>query len=156
MVRRAIDKAFNDRFRGKTFEVQCRQKNKDGAHPCISANPSANTSVYGKINFCTRFFGRTELQRAKTVVHEVFHWMKIPKSGYWVTDRHDYWISCGRYKAVRALYGDRAIYLGMDRGCRDWNHNRAVRVNDTYAWFATMLGDRIYSGNLPQFPAEDF
>ena len=156
MVRRAIDKAFNERFRGKTFEVQCRQRNLDGAHPCNTVNPSANTSVYGKINFCVAFFGRSEQQQAKTVVHEVFHWLKIPQSGYWVTDRHDFWRSCSRYKGVRALYGDDAIYLGMDRGCRDWNHNRAVRANDTYAWFATTLGDRIYGGRLRRFPAEDF
>ena len=44
----------------------------------------------------------------------------------------------------------------MNRGCKDCNHNRAVRVNDTYAWWSSMRGERIDLGNLPQFPAEDF
>jgi hypothetical protein len=160
LSRRAIDKVWNERFRGRTFEVQCRRVNTDGAHPCSTSQrrPAANHIVLGKINFCADFFGSwvNESVRAQTVVHEVFHWLKIPGSAYWVSDSHDFWKSCGDYEAVRALYGDDAAFLGMNRGCRDWNHNRAVLTNDNYAWFATMLGTRVHVGLMRSFPAEDF
>lgn len=161
LARRAIDKVWNDRFLGRTFEVQCRQPDSDGAHPCqtlFKIDPDANHIVLGKINFCTDFFqsASTDVLRAQTIVHEMFHWLKIPKSGYWVSDRHDFWKSCRDYEAVRALYGSDAAFLGMNRGCKDWNHNRAVLTNDNYAWFATMLGSRVYLGAIRSFPGEDF
>jgi hypothetical protein len=162
LSRRAIDKAFNERFRGMTFEVQCRWPGKDGAHPCQTAykrDPDANHIVLGKINFCSDFFNESSYNdtwRAKQIVHEVFHWLRIPGSAYWVSDSHDFWKSCGDYEAVRALYNDDAAFLGMNRGCRDWNHNRAVLTNDNYALFSMMLGTRVYLGAMRSFPGEDF
>ncbi|MEL7092834.1 MAG: PAN domain-containing protein, partial [Pseudomonadota bacterium] len=156
-ARRVIDKLFVERFRGKTFRVKCRVRDSDGAHPCETFNANANHSFYGTINLCQRWFDNGVFNDQVTILtHEMLHWMKIPKSIYWVADRHDFWRSCRRYVGVRALYDDDAVWLGMNRGCKDWNHNRAVRANDTYAWWTTMLGDRIYRGRLPQFPAEDF
>lgn len=164
MVRRTMNKLFNERFRGKTFKLKCRLRRSDGAHPCNTfSNVNANHYIYGYINICDNWFdedARTDRgtfnNQATILTHELLHWMKIPKSIYWVTDRHDYWKSCLKYRGVKARYDDAAVWLGMNRGCRDWNHNRAVRVNDTYSWFATMLGDRIYRGILPQYPAENF
>ncbi|MEL6617787.1 MAG: PAN domain-containing protein [Pseudomonadota bacterium] len=156
-VRRVVDKLFVDRFRGKTFRIKCRVRDSDGAHPCETFNANANTSVYGTINLCQRWFDNgVFIDQVTILTHEMLHWMKIPKSAYWVTDRHDYWRSCRDYRGAKARYDDAAVWLGMNRGCKDWNHNRAVRANDTYAWWISTLGDRIYRGRLPQFPAEDF
>jgi hypothetical protein len=158
LSRRSIDKVFNERFRGRTFEVQCRATGgADAAHPCNAGDGfAANHIVLGKINFCADFFeDSSDFSRAQTVQHEIFHWLKIPDSGYWVSDSHDFWKSCRDYEAARKLYHDHAAFLGMNRGCRDWNHNRAVLTNDNYAWFATMLGNRIYTEQMRSFPAED-
>jgi hypothetical protein len=162
MSRRAIAKVFNERFRGKTFKVQCRGfDGTDGWHPCATARsrePMANHIVFGKINFCASFFEITTSlnKRSQNITHEIFHWLKIPDSAYWVTDSHDHWSRCFKYHAVKALYGDDAAKLAFVGGCRDWNHNRAVRVNDNYAWFITMVGARIHGGAMRSFPAEDY
>lgn len=162
LSRLAIEKVFNERFRGANFEVQCRWPGTDGAHPCETLSkrdPDANHIVLGKINFCSDFLRESSYDdswRAKQIVHEIFHWLKIPGSGYWVSDSHDFWKSCDNYEAVRALYGDDAAFLGMNRGCRDWNHNRAILTNDNYALFATMVGTRVYSQTMRSFPGEDF
>jgi hypothetical protein len=160
LSRRAIDKVFNERFLGMSFEAQCRgDSGLDAAHSCnLGDEFPSNHIALGKINFCQRFFAadRDDFTNAQTIVHEVFHWLKIPDSAYWVSDSHDFWKSCGDYEAARKLYHDRAAFLGLNRGCRDWNHNRAVLTNDNYAWFATMLGDRVYREQMRSFPGEDF
>ena len=88
-VRCVIDKLFTKRFRGKTFNVLCRARDGgDGAHPCETAN--ANHFLYGRINFCNRWFEKENFyDRVTIVTHELLHWMKIPKSIYWVADKHD-------------------------------------------------------------------
>jgi PAN domain len=164
MARRAIAKTWNERFRGRTFHAACRiDENRQGPHPCHvkkSDDPSANHIVFGKINFCDAFFdgndNAAEESRARLVVHEIMHWLKIPKSIYWVSDNHDHWKRCLDYEAIRPMYGDLAAYIGLEGGCRDWNHNRAVRNNDSYAHFANQVGRRVRSGQLIKFPAEDF
>ncbi|TVQ56921.1 MAG: hypothetical protein EA355_05585, partial [Rhodobacteraceae bacterium] len=95
---------------------------------------------------------------ARLIIHEVFHWLKIPNVVWWVTDRHDYWTRCGPggYRAVRERYRDDALYLGRHGGCDERNHRRAVRANDTYAFFARELGRRVYAGTLREFPEPRF
>ncbi|MDR4495358.1 MAG: PAN domain-containing protein [Nitrospirales bacterium] len=160
LARRAIDKVWNERFRGMSFEVQCRGVSSDGAHPCETAKDPfpANHIVLGKINFCRSFFdaNRSDRTNAQTVIHEVFHWLQIPESAYWVSDSHDFWRSCTRYVAAKKVYHDDAAFIALNRGCRDWNFNRTVLTNDNYAWFATQVGTRIYGGQMRSFPAEDF
>lgn len=169
-IRASIDKVWDERFRGTTFTVKCRTNDSNtGAHPCYRNNPqtgsqpSANHIVYGTINFCNGWFDKPVSRRAKTVVHEVFHWLRIPGTGWWVADIHDYWSgSCLQYRAARALYGERAAYLASDGGCKDWNYNRAWRNNDNYALFIYMLGKAIYDRKavngmpMTQFPSSGF
>ena len=161
-VRRTMKKAWDQRFRGKTFTVQCRSD--DSHHPhhiCHSErDPSANHIVYGTINFCDNFFepNRSIENRARTVVHEVYHWLKVPESVFWVTDNHDFWERCGLggYHAVSPLYGDEIAYIANNQGCNQRNYRRAIRSNDAYAYFARELGRRVYDGTVDAFPSPAF
>lgn len=169
-VRGAIDKVWHERFLGKTFTVKCRTKDSNkGAHPCYNINPQtgnrpgANHIVFGTINFCKGWFDDSVSWRAKGVVHEVFHWLKLPNSALWVSDIHDYWAgSCLKYRAANSLYGDEAAYIANEGGCKGWNYNRTPINNDNYALFAYMFGKAVWnektvSGDaMTQFPSKDF
>lgn len=169
-VQGAIHKVWSDRFLGKTFTVKCRTKDSNkGAHPCYVNNPQtgnkpgANHIVYGTINFCQGWFDDRTSWRAKGVIHEVFHWLKLPNSALWVTDIHDYWEgSCGKYRAARAMYGDRAAYIANEGGCKGWNYNRTPINNDNYALFAYSFGKAVWEGKtvngdtMTQFPSKSF
>lgn len=168
-IRDSVAKVWNERFRGRTFTVKCRNNaGNRGAHPCYRKipstghYPSANHIVYGTINFCSGWFDERVSLRAKTVVHEIYHWLKVPHSAYWVSDTHDYWIACGRYRTARPLYGELAVYVANFSGCRDRNYERAWRNNDNYALFSYMFGRAVYDGktvrglDFTQFPGPDF
>ena len=109
-ARRVIAKHSNGRFLGRTFTAACRiDDDRQDAHPChikSKNDPSANPIVLGKIYFCDGFFDGPgawhEENHARLVVHETMHWLKIPKSAWWVSG-----------------------------GCKDWNHNRKVIHNDS-------------------------
>jgi hypothetical protein len=78
-VRRSIAEVWNGRFLGRTFTIKCREKDNGGAHPCYQKNPqtnrlpSANHIVLGTINLCVRWFNKGPEDRARTIVHEMFH-----------------------------------------------------------------------------------
>lgn len=161
-VSNAIEKVFNDRFQGKTFRVKCRTNdNSQGAHPCYQTDPatgntpSANHIVYGTINFCNRWFRREDAHiRARGIVHEVFHWLRIPGTGVWVTDLHTH---CDGLCKTEKMYGrEKASHLAHVSGIRDGHYERAIRNNDNYAIFAYMLGRKIFEGDLTQFPSPGF
>lgn len=161
-VHGAIDKVWHKRFRGKTFTVKCRVKpSNKGAHPCYLKDPStgnrpsANHIVYGTINFCKSWFERDKFSRARTIVHEVFHWLKIPGSAYWVTDLHTH-CDKGRCKTEKMYGRARASHLAHVSGFRDGHYKRATRNNDNYAIFIYMLGRRIYEGDVTRFPSKSF
>jgi hypothetical protein len=158
---KAVDKVWNQRFKGWTFTVKCRvNDNNEGAHPCYSnADPAANHIGVGVINFCDNFFASNSLDNhARLVVHEVLHWMKIPDSVFWVTDTHDWWDRCGLggYHIADQLYHDKAAFIANNQGCNQRNYERAVRNNDNYAYFTRQLGSRVYSGQLKSFPTMSF
>lgn len=161
-VRGAINKVFNERFRDKTFKVKCRTKDSDqGAHPCYSKDPStgnkpsANHILYGTINFCNGWFDTKDAHfRARGIVHEVFHWLKIPGSIYWVTDLHTH---CDKCCKTEKMYGRaNASHLAHVPGIGDGHYERATRNNDNYAIFAYMLGRMTYEEKLTQFPSPSF
>jgi hypothetical protein len=159
LSRRAVDKVWNERFLGgkvdqTAIKVWCRKDT--GVAPCTGSRDGAHTGV-GTLDVCPAFFrNRNDSDNAQFIVHELFHWLKIPKSALWVSDSHDFWRTGCRYRAAKAVYNDDAAYIGMNGGCYDWNFNRAVLTNDNYAWFAHTLGDRIYRRQMLSFPAESF
>ncbi len=159
LSRRALDKVWTERFLGGKVDATrikawCRRDT--GVAPCTGNRDGAHTGV-GTIDICPAFFrNREDFDNAQFIIHELFHWLKIPKSALWVSDRHDFWRNGCRYVGADAIYNDDAAYIGINGGCHDWNFNRAVLTNDDYAWFAATLGERVYLGNMVSFPAENF
>jgi hypothetical protein len=159
LSRRAVDKAWKERFLGgivgdgfSPIGVWCRLDT--GVAPCTGNRRGAHTGV-GAVDICPAFFrNRDDFDNAQFIIHELFHWLQIPKSAYWVSDSHDFWRTGCRYRAATTIYSDDAAYIGINGGCHDWNFNRAVLTNDNYAWFATSLGERIYGRDMVSFPAE--
>lgn len=163
-VRRAIDKVWSERFLGgkvdqTAIKVWCRKDT--GVAPCTGNRDGAHTGV-GTLDVCPAFFRNRgagnlgDFGNAQFIVHELFHWLKIPKTALWVSDSHDFWRNGCKYRAAKAVYNDDAAYIGMNGGCYDWNYNRAVLTNDNYAWFAATLGTEIYAERIISFPAESF
>ncbi|MBI1397506.1 MAG: hypothetical protein GC151_16155 [Betaproteobacteria bacterium] len=157
LSRRALDKVWSERFLGgrigsTRIRIWCRADS--GVEPCTGARRGAHTGV-GTLDICPAFFDNSEFSNARFIIHEMFHWLKIPKSGFWVSDSHDFWRNGCRYRAAQTIYQDDAAYIGVNGGCYDWNFNRAILTNDNYAWFARTLGERIYRGEIVRFPAEN-
>ncbi len=172
-IRDAIKKVWLKRFRGKTFIVKCRNNDKNkGPHPCYKENPetgnrpAANHIVYGTINFCNKWLSdsRSTMSRARGLVHEIFHWLKIPNSALWVSDRHDYWRSrsCSKYRAVQPLYREKAWFIAHHKGCLSGNYNRTVINNDNYKFLIYMFGRAVFKGKTNygheflKWPGEEF
>ena len=159
LSRRAIDKVWKERFLGgkigsTRIRIWCRRDS--GVQPCHGERRAAHTGV-GTLDICPVFFRhRRDNFNAQVLIHEMFHWLRIPKSAVWVSDRHDYWRTGCHYRRAQAIYDLDAAYIGMNGGCRHWNYNRAVLTNDDYGWFAATLGEKIYSGAMRNFPAKSF
>jgi hypothetical protein len=176
-IRESIAKVWKERFLGKTFKVTCRlddSEAKGSPHPCYMINPQtgerpgANHWPIWKINFCESYlnnFNNKSLKslhwRAKGVVHEVFHWLQIPGTGWFVTDIHNYYQD-NRHVSAKSLYGDKAAHIANNPGFNDWNYSRTVLNNDNYALFILMLGRSVYTHKTPtdkpftQFPSTNF
>lgn len=166
-VRDGVIMAWNDRFLAKrySFTVQCRRDD-GGAHPCYQNNPgtgrppSANHIVLGKINFCNRFFdGKDDKDRARTVIHELFHHL-APK-GLVIIDTHLHsdWSGAWCKTDSDKMYGTTdAIHLASSKGClgTGLHYEMAARNNDNYAYFILNLGSATYNGSLKQFPEQSF
>ena len=176
-----VGKLWSKRFRGKTFTVSCRTNDAgQGAHPCYRRNPGtgrppgANHLVYGRINFCAGFFAadRDDWSRARTVAHELLHWMTSP-SGRAILDTHTHCHGGGRCSTDKGYGREAARHLanydggsGIRAKRRRINHRkRALRNNDNYAWFIHDIGraahDHGWARNvglepLRQFPADGF
>ncbi len=162
-VDKAIEKVFTDRFRGKTFKVFCRvNKGGKGAHPCYQKNPGgngtpgANHIVYGKINFCKKFFNPRQnslndiMHRARGVVHEVFHHLRL-NNGLFVTDTH---VHCHKGKCVTDKGYGRKKATHLSHYKKKGHYKRAIRNTDNYALFAYMLGRRAYEKTITKFPSK--
>jgi hypothetical protein len=164
LVRDAVKKVWTERFLGRTFKLKCRTNDSNtGAHPCFRTipatgnNPAANHIVLGTINLCNNWFDLTERQQARNLVHEIFHWLKIPDSPHWVSDLHLYCRDGCRECKSEPIYGrDLVNLLARNSGCGNANHRRVVRSNDAYAYFIATLGDFIRKKELPRFPAAGF
>ena len=176
-----IEKLWGKRFTGKTFTVMCRKSGSSGSHPCFTGNPggngrpTANHIVYGRVNFCAKFFDdrRTDFTRARTVVHELLHWLSTPR-GHAVRDTHTHCHGVSRCTTDKG-YGRAAShhlsnYDGGNRGTanakkrrRVDHRKRALRNNDNYAWFIHDIGRAAYEKSWPpglprltHFPAPGF
>jgi hypothetical protein len=172
-IRESIAKVWEERFLGKTFEVTCRIDDSEAIespHPCYTVDvatgerPSANHWPIWKINFCESYFNNFDARlfsHGKGIVHEVFHWLQIPGTGLFVTDRHNYYQD-DQWVTVKPLYGDKAAHIANNPGKNDWNYSRTVLNNDNYALFIYMLGRSVYKGKTPtskpftQFPSTSF
>lgn len=167
LIHEAINKAWNDRFLGKKydFKVKCREGGSGGEHPCYikdsdgSYKYSGNHILLGTINFCPPFFeAKTQpiRTRARTVIHEVFHWLSA--KGLYVSDTHTHSDKGGGICKTKTekMYGfDDAMHLATSEGC--WGNNTlhremAARNNDNYAYFIQRLGNAIWDGRLTAFP----
>jgi hypothetical protein len=165
LARDAIKKIWDERFRGDTIKrFKCRTNDSNkGAHPCFREipatgnNPSANHIVLGTINLCNSWFSLGAWQQARNLVHETFHWLKIPNSPHWVSDLHLYCRNgCLQCKS-EPIYGQDLVNLmARNSGCGNANHRRVVRANDAYAYFIATLGDFIRDKALTRFPAAGF
>lgn len=167
LIHEAINKAWNDRFLGKkySFKAKCREGGSGGEHPCYLKDSngdykySANHIALGTINFCPVFF-ENKVQpirtRARTVIHEVFHWLS--SKGLYVSDTHTHSDKNGALCKTKTekMYGfDDALHLASSNGCwgNDTLHREmAARNNDNYAYFIQRLGNAIWDGKLTAFP----
>ncbi len=172
-IRAAIKKVWQERFLGetsnealKTIQIKCRSDDSgQGAHPCFVFDVAANHIKLGTINCCVKWFERGKMTRARLLVHEIFHWLKIPTSVWWVSDSHDYYVTRpgGRWKymVVDKLYRDKAAYIANHAGPNNKNYERTFRNNDNYAFFIYKIGRKIYDGDeqqlaITQFPSTSF
>lgn len=175
IARKAVSKVWSKNFRGGKIKVKCRVRGgKTGAHPCFQNNPggngrpAANHILKGTVNFCDKFFSprltgnvskdiREIGFRARTVVHELFHHVRL-SNGHYVMDTH---VHCdgGRCKTEK-MYGKKnSTHLSHVKGFRSGHYKRALRNNDNYAWFAYWVGRVAHGteipngfGHLDQFP----
>lgn len=163
-IHEAINKLWNDRFLGKkyNFKVKCREKENDGPHPCYikdddgSFKYSANHILLGTVNFCPGFFENQLIRnRAKTVIHELFHWLSA--KGLYVSDTHTHSDKSGGLCKTKTekLYGvSDALHLASSEGCwgnETLHREMAARNNDNYAYFIQRLGNAIWDGKLTSF-----
>jgi hypothetical protein len=165
-IREVIEKVWNERFQSMGWTVKCRNDSSggDAGHPCYTADISAGHFVFGTLNFCNGWFNLGHEERAKNIIHEVFHWLRIPGTGLWVTDRHDYYVGerVLDYRPVKALYDDLAAFIANEDGRGPLNYNNTTMNNDNYAYFIYILGSSIYNRITPkgdpmsQFPSLTF
>jgi hypothetical protein len=165
-IHEAINKVWNDRFLAKKydFKVKCREGGSGGEHPCYLKDKdgefkySGNHIVLGTINFCPIFFdkNRSVNDRARVVVHEIFHW--VSANGLYVSDTHTHSDKVNGLCKTKAekMYGYQdALHLASSDGClgNDTLHlEMAARNNDNYAYFVYRLGKSIRDGRLTSFP----
>ncbi len=169
MIREVINKLWNDRFLGKkyNFKVKCREKDKDGAHPCYLKDENgeykyaANHIVLGTINFCPVFFEyKYTRDRAQKVVHEMLHWLSA--QGLYVSDTHthsDIVKGICRTKTEKIYGVNDARELATSNGClgnSTIHREIATRANDNYAYFIVRLGSEIWDHKLKEFPGADY
>ncbi len=165
-IHEAVNKVWNDRFLGKkySFKVKCREKENSGPHPCYikdddgSFKYSANHIALGTVNFCPAFFEEKEQpirNRARTVIHELFHWLSA--KGLYVSDTHTHSDKSGGICKTKSekLYGvSDALHLASSEGClgnETLHREMAARNNDNYAYFIQRLGNAIWDGKLTAF-----
>lgn len=154
-VRDAVDKA-RKRFEMKGSVVKgigvarCGQpiaagadKDKDvcpAGNPSADGPPSAYHAPVGTVVTCPSFWNTVNNQfvdydvklsdAAKTLVHEVFHWLSV--DGKYVTDYHG---DGARGEKDDKYYGaQKATYLAEHK--QSW----AIYNNDNYAWFIRSVG----------------
>lgn len=169
LMHEAINKAWNERFLGKkiSFKAKCREGGNGGEHPCYIKDKdgnykyAANHIVLGTINFCPVFLDKPLIRdRARTLIHEVFHWLSA--KGLYVSDTHTHSDKDGGICKTKTekLYGmNDALHVASSDGCwgNDTLHREmAVRNNDNYAYFIQRLGNAIYEGKLTRFPDANF
>jgi hypothetical protein len=169
LIHEAINKAWNDRFLGKkyNFKAKCREGGSGGEHPCYLKDDngnyqySANHILVGTINYCPLFLDKPQIsERARVVIHEVFHWLSA--KGVYVSDTHTHWDKVGGKCKVKTekIYGvNDALHMATSEGC--WgdpqpHRHAAARANDNYAFFTQRLGKAIWEGRLTTFPTADF
>jgi hypothetical protein len=160
-----IKKVWQERFLDKTFKIECRtSKDESGPHPCFVKDPytgntpSANHIVYGKINLCANFLDMSKKSQAKGLIHEIYHWLDLPNSAFWVSDLHTH---CDKKTNIgtcldctsEKMYGDiKATHLATTSICN--HYDLAYRNNDNYAWFIYSLGQATQNGDLMKFPTK--
>jgi uncharacterized protein YjeT (DUF2065 family) len=169
LIHEAINKAWHDRFLGKkyNFKAKCREGGSGGEHPCYLKDDkgnyqySANHILVGTINYCPLFLDRPLIsERARVVIHEVFHWLSA--KGLYISDTHSHWDKVeGKCKLkTEKIYGvNDALHLATSLGC--WgdpkpHREKAALANDNYAFFIQRLGKAIWEGRLTTFPTADF
>jgi hypothetical protein len=153
-IREVIEKVWNERFQSMEWIVKCRVNDSGlGAHPCYTTDANANHILFGTINLCNKWFNYTNHEiRAFMIIHEVFHWLRIPGTGVWVSDIHDYYVGDRAvldYKGARPLYGNLAALIANEYGWRGRNYNTTTMNNDNYAYFIYILGSSIYNRITP-------
>jgi hypothetical protein len=169
LIHEAINKAWNDRFLGKkyNFKAKCREGGSGGEHPCYLKDKagdyqySANHILVGTINYCPIFLDQPSIrERARVVIHEVFHWLSA--QGLYISDTHTHSDKDGILCKTKTekIYGvNDALHLATSEGCwgdPDIHRRIAARANDNYAFFIQRLGKAIYEGRLTAFPPADY
>jgi hypothetical protein len=134
----AVEKVFENRFRGRTFKVVCKK-----------GKPLASHAVFGRVVFYDAFFTTDDRMRGLTVVHEIYHGLAL-RNGTWVMDTH---VFCGDgVPCTTSKHYDEEASLRLSWGSKPRHYRLAIRNNDSHAYFATNLADAIRGGTLAQFP----
>lgn len=89
----------------RATSLACTQRELSSRMPvCLLRTADSPRNTARRWRASDRYLGTGRRKRfahrhsnASTVAHEIAHWTKIPKSVYWLTDRHDVWEKCGRY-----------------------------------------------------------
>lgn len=178
-VKDALDKLWgiftSNRTGGIEVRLKCPNPHTETGNVCFTAEPSAHHWVKGYVNLCSGFFNTGgvgfagshsdlcdgDCNRARLVAHELLHHLFVRQGGIWVavqdTHYHGHGLGCGLSPSTEAQYGEGRIrHLASYRnsnGNRCGHPERNLRNNDTYAWFAMAIGERIYNGRMVAWPA---
>jgi len=160
---------------GIAVRLKCPDPHTEGGNVCYTTEPSAHHWVKGYVNLCPGFFNtggvgfagsnsdvcNGNCNRARLVAHELMHHLFVRQGGIWVavqdTHYHGHSLGCGIDPKTEAHYGEGKIrHLATYRnsnGNSCGHVKRNLRNNDTYAWFAMAIGERIYNGRMVAWQA---
>ena len=166
-VKEGIDDLWNilrtNKTGGINVSLECPTELQEPNNVCFSAKPAAHHWVKGHIDLCPVFYDaeRSDYDKTRLMTHELMHHLWVKYGDIWVAIQdkhyHGHGLGCGLDPGSESHYGeDKILHLANYRNSKnnDCGHlARNVRNNDTYAYFITTMGDKVYRGRMTQWPA---
>ncbi len=145
---------------GYGIELRCPDALGAG-NVCFTKKPGAHHIVRGNVDLCEAFFeDRARWDQARITAHELLHHLWVDWGDIWVAMQdhhyHGHGAACIGTPDSSPQYGEDKIrhlatYLNSN-GDNCGHRARNVRNNDTYAYFATWVGELVYNGSMTQWP----